>query len=45
MESKIKIERVINIPFEGFERLKKESKLEGFRFLERLETDWENEEN
>ena len=37
---KLKISKVYSIPFEGFEVLKSESQQEGFRFLERLESEW-----
>lgn len=36
----INIEKVITFPFTEFARLKEESLREGFRFLQRIETEW-----
>ena len=41
----IKIESISTIPFNGFTALKRESQLEGFYFLERLEADWTSNKN
>ena len=41
----IKIEKITSFPFDGFDIFKRESRLEGYRFLDRLELDWVNNKN